>query len=78
MGVNLGQLVAKIAGMVAVLSLSLFLSAGTLAWPAGWAFLLLFLGFVVALSFIRHSFAKAGIENSFKILDSGSRFACPE
>ncbi len=50
MGVNLGQLAAKIADMAAVLGLSLFLSAGTLAWPAGWAFLGLLFGFTVAMS----------------------------
>ena len=49
-GVNIWQLGAKIAGMVVVFALALFLPAGTVFWPAGWAFLALFFGFVVALS----------------------------
>jgi len=49
-GVNRALLTAQIAGMFLVFALALFLAAGTVAWPAGWAFLLLFFGFVVALS----------------------------
>jgi len=41
---------AQIVGMFVVFALVLFLSAGTIAWPAGWAFLVLFFGFTVALS----------------------------
>src|SRR5262245_15224808 len=44
------MLVTQIAGMALVFGLVLFLAAGTVAWPAGWAVLLLFFGFVVALS----------------------------
>ena len=51
MGVKVGQLVAQIVGMAVVFALALFLPAGTFAWPAGWAFLTLFFGFVVALSY---------------------------
>jgi protein-S-isoprenylcysteine O-methyltransferase Ste14 len=36
--------------MAVVFAISMFLSAGTLIWPAGWAFLLLFFGFTVALT----------------------------
>jgi protein-S-isoprenylcysteine O-methyltransferase Ste14 len=50
MRVNVGRLVASIAGLAVACALALFLPAGTLAWPAGWAFLVLFFGFVVALS----------------------------
>jgi protein-S-isoprenylcysteine O-methyltransferase Ste14 len=50
MRVSLVRLVASIAGLAMAIALALFLPAGTLAWPAGWAFLVLFLGFVVALS----------------------------
>jgi len=50
MQVNVAQLVAQIIGMMVVFALALFLPAGTAAWPAGWAFLALFFGFVVALS----------------------------
>lgn len=49
-GVNVAQLVAQIVGMMVVFALALFLPAGTAVWPAGWAFLALFFGFVVALS----------------------------
>mgnify|MGYP001026379397 CR=1 FL=1 len=51
MPVNLKMLTAQIAGMFVVFALALFLPAGTLAWPAGWAFLVLFFGFTVALSY---------------------------
>jgi protein-S-isoprenylcysteine O-methyltransferase Ste14 len=50
MRVNPVLLTAQIVGMVVVFALVLFLAAGTLAWLAGWAFLLLFFGFVTALS----------------------------
>lgn len=57
MAVNLKLLTAQIAGMFAVFALALFLAAGTVRWPAGWAFLVLFFGFTVALSrwLLRHS-----------------------
>jgi protein-S-isoprenylcysteine O-methyltransferase Ste14 len=48
--VNVAQLAAQIAGMIVVFAVTLFLPAGTLGWPAAWAFLALFFGFVVALT----------------------------
>jgi hypothetical protein len=55
--VNLRLLTAEIVGMFVVFSLVLFLAAGTAAWFAGWAFLVLFFGLVVALSLwlLRHN-----------------------
>lgn len=50
MPVNFGLLAAQLVGMVVVFAAALFLPAGTLAWPAGWAFLGLFFGFVGALT----------------------------
>src|SRR5712691_1086694 len=50
MKVNLKMLTAQIVGMFVVFALALFLAAGTVAWPAGWAFLVLFFGFTIALS----------------------------
>lgn len=50
MRVNPVLLTLQIAGMFVVFALVLFLAAGTLAWLAGWAFLILFFGFVIALS----------------------------
>jgi protein-S-isoprenylcysteine O-methyltransferase Ste14 len=50
MPVNRTMLTAQIAGMFAVFALALFLAAGTIAWPAGWAFLVLFFSFTVVLS----------------------------
>ncbi|MFN8492608.1 MAG: isoprenylcysteine carboxylmethyltransferase family protein [Caldilineaceae bacterium] len=50
MQVNLKMLTGQIVGMFVVFALALFIPAGTLAWPAGWAFLMLFFGFTVALS----------------------------
>src|SRR6266511_2659097 len=56
MRVNLKLLTVQIVGMFVVLALALFVAAGTLVWRAGWAFLVLFFGFVVALSrwLLRH------------------------
>lgn len=50
MAVNLKLLTAQIVGMFVVFAAALFLAAGTVAWPAGWAFLILFFGFTVAIS----------------------------
>jgi hypothetical protein len=36
--------------MFVVFALVLFLTAGTVAWAAGWAFLILFFAFTIALS----------------------------
>src|SRR6476659_6406249 len=57
MPVNLKLLATQIIGMFVVFALALFLAAGTVAWPAGWAFLILFFGFTIALSawLLRHS-----------------------
>ncbi len=50
MTVNVRLLGAQIVGLFVVFALALFLPAGTLAWPAGWAFLVLFFGMVIAVS----------------------------
>jgi protein-S-isoprenylcysteine O-methyltransferase Ste14 len=50
MAVSLKMLTAQIAGMFVVFAVVLFLAAGTVVWPAGWAFLVLFFGFTIALS----------------------------
>ncbi|MCX6046904.1 MAG: isoprenylcysteine carboxylmethyltransferase family protein, partial [Chloroflexi bacterium] len=50
MPVNLKMLTVQIVGMFVVFALALFLAAGTVAWPAGWVFLILFFGFTIALS----------------------------
>jgi protein-S-isoprenylcysteine O-methyltransferase Ste14 len=57
MTVNRTLLTVQIVGMFVVFALALFLAAGTVAWPAGWAFLVLFFGFTVALSrwLLRHN-----------------------
>ncbi len=47
---NLKMLIIQIAGMFVVFALALFLSAGTIVWVAGWAYLILFFGFVIVLS----------------------------
>ena len=43
--------------MFAVIAVALFLAAGTVVWPAGWAFLVLFFAFTVAISrwLLRHN-----------------------
>jgi hypothetical protein len=50
MTVHLKLLTAQIVGMFVIFALTLFLAAGTVLWPAGWAFLVLFFGFTLALS----------------------------
>ncbi len=50
MTVNLKLLTAQIVRMFVVFALALFLAAGTVLWPAGWTFLVLFFGFTLALS----------------------------
>lgn len=44
------MLTAQITGMFIVFAAVLFLAAGTVVWPAGWTFLVLFFAFVVSLS----------------------------
>jgi hypothetical protein len=48
--VNVTQLVVKTAGMMVVFAIVSFFPAGTVAWPAGWTFVLLMLGFANAMS----------------------------
>ncbi|HEY3231895.1 MAG TPA: isoprenylcysteine carboxylmethyltransferase family protein [Roseiflexaceae bacterium] len=57
MTVNLKLLTAEIVGTFLVFALALFLAAGTVVWPAGWAFLVLFFGFTIAISrwLLRHN-----------------------
>jgi hypothetical protein len=50
MRVNVGQLVAQMGGMAVVFAVTLFLPAGTLAWPAGRAFFVPFFDLSVVLS----------------------------
>ena len=49
--VNLKLLAGQIVFLFLVFALALFLPAGTLAWLAGWAFLVLFFSFVFAITF---------------------------
>jgi len=55
--VGLTLLTAQIVGTFAVFALALFLAAGTVVWPTGWAFLVLFFGFTMALTrwLLRHN-----------------------
>jgi protein-S-isoprenylcysteine O-methyltransferase Ste14 len=50
MRVNVKQQIGQFAGSFMAFALSLFLPAGTLAWPAGWIFLALFFGFYLAIT----------------------------
>lgn len=47
---TLKLLAVEIIGGFAVFALALFLAAGTVAWPAGWAFLALCFGFAAGLN----------------------------
>lgn len=50
MAVDIRKLAIRFLGMVVAFMLTLFVPAGTLWWPAGWLFLLLFFGFAAALT----------------------------
>jgi len=50
MKINMKQQVLETIGFFAAFALALFLPAGTLAWAAGWIFLLLFFGFYAAVT----------------------------
>lgn len=50
MNVNVKVLVAQVVIMFLLFALALFLSAGTIAWSAGSIFLVLFFGFVIAVT----------------------------
>jgi len=50
MQINIKQQVAETLGFFVVFALALFLPAGTLAWRAGWIFLLLFFGFYLMVT----------------------------
>jgi protein-S-isoprenylcysteine O-methyltransferase Ste14 len=55
--INLKLLTLEIVGTFVVFGLALFLAAGTVVWLSGWVFLLLFLGFTIALTqwLLRHN-----------------------
>jgi protein-S-isoprenylcysteine O-methyltransferase Ste14 len=48
--VNLKRQIGQFAGYFVAFGLALFLPAGTLAWLAGWIFLVLFFGFLLAIN----------------------------
>ncbi|HLZ62806.1 MAG TPA: isoprenylcysteine carboxylmethyltransferase family protein [Ktedonosporobacter sp.] len=51
MTINLKLLAGQMVFLFLVFALALFLSAGTLAWLAGWVYLVLFFSFVFAITF---------------------------
>jgi len=55
--VNLRLLIFQVVGTFVVFGLALFLAAGTIFWTAGWAYLILFLGFSVTVTrwLLRHN-----------------------
>lgn len=48
--VNVKQVIGQFVGVVLAFTLALFLPIGTFAWLAGWVFLVLFLGFYLAVT----------------------------
>jgi protein-S-isoprenylcysteine O-methyltransferase Ste14 len=57
MHVNVRQQVGQFVGFFAAFALALFLPAGTMAWLAGWTFLVLFFSFFLAVNLwlLRHN-----------------------
>ena len=51
MQISVKQQVLEALGFFIAFALALFLPAGTLAWPAGWVFLLLFFAFYLSVTF---------------------------
>lgn len=47
---NFKMLIIQVAGMFVAFAIALFLSAGTITWAEGWAYLILFFSFVIVLS----------------------------
>jgi hypothetical protein len=50
MKVNVKILIGQFAGFFVTFALALFLPAGTIAWPVGWSFLIIFFGFFLGLN----------------------------
>jgi len=50
MKVNIAQLIISTTAMMLFTAVSLFLPAGNLSWPAGWAFFLLMFGFSLVIT----------------------------
>ena len=50
MHIDVKQQIRQFAGTFVAFALALFLPAGTLAWPAGWIFLVLFFSFYLAVT----------------------------
>jgi len=50
MKITMTMVATRLVGLFVVFALVLFLSAGTIAWPAAWIFLVLFFGSVVGIS----------------------------
>ena len=50
MKVDPKTVVIQVGGMFLAIGLVMFVAAGTIAWPAGWVFLLLFFAFTVAIA----------------------------
>lgn len=57
MKINVKLLIAQIFGTFVIFALALFLPAGTMAWPSGWIFLVLFFSWYVDLNMwlLRHN-----------------------
>jgi protein-S-isoprenylcysteine O-methyltransferase Ste14 len=49
MAADLKMLATQVGGMFLVIGIVMFVAAGTVAWPAGWLFLILFFAFTVAI-----------------------------
>ncbi len=49
MAAEMRMLKVQVLGLFAALTLALFIPAGTIDWPAGWIFLVLFFSFTVAI-----------------------------
>jgi protein-S-isoprenylcysteine O-methyltransferase Ste14 len=56
MNVNVKLLVGQSVGLFVACALALFLPAGTIAWLAGWIFLVLFFGFFVGVNLWLYSY----------------------
>jgi protein-S-isoprenylcysteine O-methyltransferase Ste14 len=71
--VNVKQFIGQFVGLVVVFSLALFLPAGTLAWPAGWIFLILFFGFFLGINLWLFRFNPALVQERMRFATSDQK-----
>jgi protein-S-isoprenylcysteine O-methyltransferase Ste14 len=71
--VNIKLLIGQFVFLILFFSLPLFLGAGTLAWAAGWVYLILFFGFVISLTVWLFKFNPDLLKERMAMSNSGQK-----